>query len=597
MKAQIYVNNRDYTDWEFKDVQSGHTIKLDDNHVLKSIHPLSSKLFSRDILSIDENGEMTVSKSILKNTDTIAGVLILEGNKTYGRASNKKLLYKCIPDDRYLPAFLIQYELKIGFSKNILNKYVIFKFQHWEDKHPRGTLLNALGDVNNLDVFYEYQLYCKSLCISLTEFTKNTKKAIGKSSHEMCIEQILQNPDYNIQDRRCRRIITIDPPNSVDFDDGFGIEARFDNDQNQIGWTISIYIANVFVWLETLDLWDTFSHRVSTIYLPDRKRPMLPTILSDTLCSLQEKQSRFALAMDIDVDMVGTLVMQPTVYKNVLINVHKNYAYEDRKLVYNEPIYQKMYDIACLMDKDIRNSHDMVAFWMMYMNAITGVNMINRKIGVFRSVIVRNNESRDDVNKVELSHDTKRAIKNWNNTSGQYIHYDDDIDLSHELINMTTVPIPLLPNDSKSFQPYIHITSPIRRLVDLLNQLMLFDNYGIVKTVSQSAYRFLNEWISKLDYLNTSMRSIKKIQSDCSLLYNCTTKPSYLDTTHNGVVFDKMIRNNGSFHYTVYLEDLRIMSKITTHFELQEYTINQFKLFVFENEEKMKKKIKLQVIQ
>ena len=112
MKAQIYVNNRDYTDWEFKDVQSGNTIKLDDNHVLKSIHPLSSKLFSRDILSIDENGEMTVSKSILKNTDTVAGVLILEGNKTYGRANNKKLLYKCIPDDRYLPAFLIQFAIR-----------------------------------------------------------------------------------------------------------------------------------------------------------------------------------------------------------------------------------------------------------------------------------------------------------------------------------------------------------------------------------------------------------------------------------------------------------------------------------------------------
>ena len=93
------------------------------------------------------------------------------------------------------------------------------------------------------------------------------------------------------------------------------------------------------------------------------------------------------------------------------------------------------------------------------------------------------------------------------------------------------------------------------------------------------------------------MRSIKKIQSDCSLLYNCTTKPVYLDTTHKGVVFDKMIRNNGSFHYTVYLEGLRIMSRITTHFELQEYSINQFKLFVFESEEKMKKKIKLQLIQ
>ena len=30
-----------------------------------------------------------------------------------------------------------------------------------------------------------------------------------------------------------------------------------------------------------LNIWESFSRRVSTIYLPDRKRPMLPTILSD----------------------------------------------------------------------------------------------------------------------------------------------------------------------------------------------------------------------------------------------------------------------------------------------------------------------------
>ena len=76
----------------------------------------------------------------------------------------------------------------------------------------------------------------------------------------------------------------------------------------QIGWRVSIYIANVFLWLETLDLWKTFSHRVATIYLPDRKRPMLPTVLSDTLCSLQENQNRFALAMDIYIDMEGNFL-------------------------------------------------------------------------------------------------------------------------------------------------------------------------------------------------------------------------------------------------------------------------------------------------
>ena len=51
-----------------------------------------------------------------------------------------------------------------------------------------------------------------------------------------------------------------------------------------------------------MSLWESFTRRVSTIYLPDRKRPMLPTILSDGVCSLVEERKRFALTMDIIID-------------------------------------------------------------------------------------------------------------------------------------------------------------------------------------------------------------------------------------------------------------------------------------------------------
>ena len=59
------------------------------------------------------------------------------------------------------------------------------------------------------------------------------------------------------------------------------------------------YISNVVFWMEILDLWESFDDRIATIYLPDRKRPMLPTILSDALCSLQENRIRFAFTLDI----------------------------------------------------------------------------------------------------------------------------------------------------------------------------------------------------------------------------------------------------------------------------------------------------------
>ena len=71
----------------------------------------------------------------------------------------------------------------------------------------------------------------------------------------------------------------------------------------------------------------------TTIYLPDRKRPMLPTILSDTLCSLQENQKRFACTLDVEFDMDANIILDSLVYKNTLISVHKNYRYEEENLL------------------------------------------------------------------------------------------------------------------------------------------------------------------------------------------------------------------------------------------------------------------------
>ena len=53
--------------------------------------------------------------------------------------------------------------------------------------------------------------------------------------------------------------------------------------------------------MEVLNLWESFSERIATIYLPDRKRPMLPTVLSDALCSLTQNDIRFALELTLIV--------------------------------------------------------------------------------------------------------------------------------------------------------------------------------------------------------------------------------------------------------------------------------------------------------
>ena len=80
-------------------------------------------MFNNDVFIMVED-EANIIHSTVRVSESLAGVLILKGNKTYGRSKNGKLLYKCIPDDVRIPAFLLPYEMKnMGFSKVFQNLY------------------------------------------------------------------------------------------------------------------------------------------------------------------------------------------------------------------------------------------------------------------------------------------------------------------------------------------------------------------------------------------------------------------------------------------------------------------------------------------
>ena len=595
---RVVILDRNYSNHLFYRVEDKKELDVNQCPELKHIHPLEHRMFMDDIFTVQPIHPYTLTpvRSTIRTCNQIAGVLMLENNKTFGRTENKKrLLYKCIPDDCHLPAFLVPYDVKIGFSKVQKNKFVTFRFDSWNDKHPRGILTETIGDVDNLDYFFEYQLYCKSLHVSLTEFTKKTTDVLRQKTQAEYIESIYQNTNFHIEDHRDKYVFTIDPTNSTDFDDGFHIETETDCNGTQSGWIVTVYIANVFFWLETLGLWNSFSKRVSTIYLPDRRRPMLPTILSDTLCSLQQKQDRFALAMEFRVTMDGKMDRDTMHYKNALINVKNNYRYEEPRLINPSNIhYQNLLQLSVLMDKSIKDSHDVVAYWMIQMNAYTGLNMIDHKFGIFRAVSFHDTQKDGDLNcNDDINEDTCRVIRSWNNTTGKYIVYNDVDKITHDLIGVRS----FKQNGQVrgASQPYIHITSPIRRLVDLLNQIQLCKEFNMIENISEDAHNFCNSWIGNIDYVNTTMRSIRKIQTDSNVLYQCVNNPYYIDTHHTGVVFDKITKTNGLHTYMVYLDKLKILSRITCQTDLQNYKSYLFNMFLFEDEHSYKKKIRLQL--
>ena len=93
------------------------------------------------------------------------------------------------------------------------------------------------------------------------------------------------------------------------------------------------------------------------------------------------------------------------------------------------------------------------------------------------------------------------------------------------------------------------------------------------------------------------MRSIRKVQNDCSLLDICNNNPEIMERLYDGYAFDKIVRNDGLYQYIVYLPELKLTSRVTMRENLDNYQAGKYKLYLFNDEENLKKKIRLQLTQ
>jgi hypothetical protein len=255
--------------------------------------------------------------------------------------------------------------------------------------------------------------------------------------------------------------------------------------------------------------------------------------------------------------------------------------------------YKKLFALSELMDKSVRNSHDLVSFWMVQLNAYTGLSMMGLKTGIFRSVTFNVNE-KNTVLDDDITEDCARIIRTWNNTTGHYLMFDDKTDLNHELMNITSFKKNSIATNK--IKAYIHISSPIRRLVDLLNQMILLDTQKMITERSDDATNFYNGWVEQLEYINRSMRLIRKVQVDCEVVRRCFDDDTITRDLHRGIVFDKIVKNNGLICYMVYLEDIKLLSRITTTIDMPNNTYATFNVFLFEDEDKVRRKIRLSLI-
>ncbi len=122
------------------------------------------------------------------------------------------------------------------------------------------------------------------------------------------------------RDLRHLAAITIDGPDTLDFDDALSLGIEQDH------LLVGIHITDVGHFIHRDDAVDQEARgRVSSIYMPDQKVPMLPTCLSEQVCSLKAEATRPAISTLIR--MTPQAEIREVEIVPSLIRVHRQLTY------------------------------------------------------------------------------------------------------------------------------------------------------------------------------------------------------------------------------------------------------------------------------
>jgi len=490
----------------------------------------------------------------------IPGVLILSCDTKYGNVKGRRVMHKFVPDNPELLHFLVPYEMKIiPFSKVFVDKFCVIEPNIGVvGKHPTGKLIMVIGDVTCLDSFYKYRTLCRGLAHSLTKLQKLCKDYIRQNGGERKCIQTLENMEYvkRRTNQADNQIFTIDPLGCKDYDDAFAIA------HDGTSHTVRIYISNVPLVLDTFGLWEELSKRVATIYLPTSKLPMLPTCLSEGICSLQCGATRVAMCMEILI--VGGTILSVNIVPACTINVYKNYVYEEQLLLKDEN-YEMLYEVTKHVhavhpyQSEIKDSHDVVSFWMIAMNHRCAEMLKNINEGICRVQV--------QAESILLP----EAIKEFAHVFESAAALSCDIKTTETTFHA-----------SLCLDIYCNVTSPIRRVTDALNMIVLCKDI-----LSENATIYYVKVIAEIARINSETTQISKLQNECFLLHLCENSDK--DTLYSAYIVSVQ-------PYRIYIPIIKYMGKLYSSAEHMIYDHISVRLFVFTCETSLSRKIRFKMV-
>ena len=161
----------------------------------------------------------------------------------------------------------------------------------------------------------------KSIALNHGFHTEFSKECINEANN---LPTFVSNDDIkNRKDLRNENIFTIDSTKTKDMDDALSIKL-LDNGN----YELSVHIADVSHYIKpNMNLFKEASFRGTSIYPVNKVIPMLPKIISNGICSLNEGKDRLTKTIQMEIDKNGNVVN----YKiyNSVINSKKKMSYEE----------------------------------------------------------------------------------------------------------------------------------------------------------------------------------------------------------------------------------------------------------------------------
>ena len=232
----------------------------------------------------NEKKDAYVVKVLHHNNDLICKVV-----KKFFHSTNKMIVCDTYPDvrikvDDYKDASFDDIIILKVLDVDLVNKNTIY-----------GEIKEIIGNKNDNGIDIKACVYKYGLDL---DFIDEVKEDIERINNKYLNDKARE---YKKRRRVNRDIITIDGADAKDLDDAISVKRNEDGT-----YFLGVYIADVSYFVEEDSEVDKEAlKRGTSVYLVNKVIPMLPKKLSNDLCSLNENEDKYVIAVEMIIDKYG----------------------------------------------------------------------------------------------------------------------------------------------------------------------------------------------------------------------------------------------------------------------------------------------------